>query len=236
MRASATPATVRALMDMNSLVDVRALLPSLNLPTLLVHRTGDQLCPIGGSRWMAGQIAGSTMIELDGADHFVSGNPDQILDAFEPFIAATPKPEHHLALAAVVHASGYSAAAVIDTLVGAGGRLRHAASGDVVVLFDGPATGVRAAQSALLTAAGAGVGLSIAEVTVDGGPVSGPGVDDAVRLGVRAAEGELLVTETAAVLLASVELQLERLDSAVRVRVHAPEFQARLSSAERAGE
>ena len=236
MRASATPATVRALMDMNSLVDVRALLPSLNLPTLLVHRTGDQLCPIGGSRWMAGQIAGSTMIELDGADHFVSGNPDQILDAFEPFIAATPKPEHHLALAAVVHASGYSAATVIDTLVGAGGRLRHAASGDVVVLFDGPATGVRAAQSALLTAAGAGVGLSIAEVTVDGGPVSGPGVDDAVRLGVRAAEGELLVTETAAVLLASVELQLERLDSAVRVRLHAPEFQARLSSAERAGE
>ena len=104
------PATVRALMDMNSLVDVRALLPSLNLPTLLVHRTGDQLCPIGGSRWMAGQIAGSTMIELDGADHFVSGNPDQILDAFEPFIAATPKPEHHLALAAVAHASGYSAA------------------------------------------------------------------------------------------------------------------------------
>ena len=170
---------------------------------------------------MTDQIADATIVELEGADHFVSGNPDQILDAVEPFIAATPKPEHHLALAAVVHASGYTAAEVTKALVGAGGRLRHAASGDVVVLFDGPATGVRAAQTALVTAADAGVGLSIAEVTVDGGPVSGPGVDDAVRLGTLAAAGELLVSETAAVLLASVEIELERLDSAVRVRVPA---------------
>ena len=103
MRASATPATVRALMDMNSLVDVRALLPSLTLPTLVLHRTGDQVCPIEGSRWMAGQIAGATMIELEGDDHFVSGDPDQILDAVEPFITSTPKPPHHMALAAVVH-------------------------------------------------------------------------------------------------------------------------------------
>jgi len=235
MRASATPATVRALMDMNSLVDVRALLPSLNLPTLLVHRTGDQLCPIGGSRWMAGQIAGSTMIELEGYDHFVSGNPDQILDAFEPFIAATPKQEHHLALAAVAHASGLTANDMTNTLVAAGGRLRHAASGDVVVLFDGPATGVRAAQTALLAGAGAGVGLSIAEVPVDGGPVSGPGVDDAVRLGARAAAGELLVTETAAVLLASVDIQLEPLDTAVRVQVPATRDIRRISAGERAG-
>ena len=51
---------------------------------------------------MAEQIPGARLIELDGADHFVSGNPDQILDAIEPFISATPRPEHHLALAAVV--------------------------------------------------------------------------------------------------------------------------------------
>jgi pimeloyl-ACP methyl ester carboxylesterase len=221
MRASATPATVRALMDMNALVDVRALLPTLTLPTLVVHRTGDQVCPVAGSRWMAGQITGSTMIELEGSDHFVSGDPDQILDAIEPFVAATPKPEHRLALAAVVHASGHAAPEVNHALVGAGGRLRHAASGDVVVLFDGPATGVRAAQTALEAAPGAGVGLSIAEVTVDGGPVSGPGVDDAVRLGTGAAPGELLATGTAAVLLASVEVELEQLESAVRVRVPA---------------
>ena len=208
MRASATPATVRALMDMNSLVDVRALLPSLTLPTLVLHRTGDQVCPIEGSHWMAGQIAGATMIELEGDDHFVSGDPDQILDAFEPFITSTPKPPHHMALAAVVHVSGRCAAEVLEALVAAGGRRRYAARGEVVVLFDGPATGVRAVHSALGAAPEAAAGLSIAEVAVDGGPVSGPAVEEAVRLGLVADSGELLVSRTAGVLLASAEVEL----------------------------
>jgi pimeloyl-ACP methyl ester carboxylesterase len=43
MRASATPSTVRALMDMNSLVDVRDVLPAVRVPTLVLHRSGDAL-------------------------------------------------------------------------------------------------------------------------------------------------------------------------------------------------
>jgi hypothetical protein len=212
MRASATPATVRALMDMNSLVDVRALLPSLNVPTLIVQRRGDQLVPLGGSRWMATQIPGAELVEFDGSDHFVSGDPDQILDAFEPFITSTPRPEHRLALAAVVNVTGRGDAEVGRALVESGGRARRAAHGDAVVLFDGPATGVRAAWRALQATPSARAGLAIAEVAVDGGPVSGPGVDEALRLGSAAQPGDLLVSPTAGVLLSSVEVDLAAYD------------------------
>lgn len=209
MRAAATPGTVRALIDMNLLVDVRALLPTLTVPTLLVQRRGDQLSSIEEARWMAGEIPDATLVELEGDDHFVAGNPDQILDAVEPFIRATPTPERHLALAAVVHVAGRAAGDVTQALVEGGGLLRHASTGEVVVLFDGPATGVRAAHLALADARGTGAGMSIAEVAVAGGPVTGPGVREAVALGTRAEGGELIVSATAATLLASALIGLE---------------------------
>ena len=172
---------------------------------------------------MAAQIPDATMIELEGDDHFVSGNPDQILDAFEPFITGTRMPPPHTALAAVVHAGGLAAEDVTHVLVEVGGRRRQAAGGEVVVLFDGPATGVRAARTALRAAPDAGVGLSIAEVAVDGDSVSGWGVDEAVRLGAGAAPGELLVSQTAGVLLGATDVELTASDSfgGGALRVHA---------------
>jgi DNA-binding winged helix-turn-helix (wHTH) protein/pimeloyl-ACP methyl ester carboxylesterase len=56
MRASATPSTVRALMNMNSLVDVRDALPAVRVPTLVLHRDGDALIDVGGSRYLADRI------------------------------------------------------------------------------------------------------------------------------------------------------------------------------------
>src|ERR687891_587847 len=53
MRAAATPSTVRALMDMNSLVDVRDALPAVRVPTLVLHRVGDALVDVGGARYIA---------------------------------------------------------------------------------------------------------------------------------------------------------------------------------------
>ena len=78
----------------------------------------------------------------------------------------------------------------------------------MVVLFDGPATAVRAALSAMDDQPDARLGLAIAEVAVDGGALTGQGVELAVRLGNAAAPGELLVSSTAAVLLASAEVTL----------------------------
>ena len=218
MRAAATPGTIRALMDMNSLVDVRDLLPGIRVPTLVTHRTGDALFDVREAQYIAARIAGSTLLELEGSDHFVSGDPAQLLDAIEPFIAATPRPTHQLALAAVAFPVGRSESAVTRELIEAGGRRRHTASGDIVVLFDGPATAVRAGRAALRKAPEARIGLAIAEVAVDGGPVSDPGVDLALRLGSSAPSGELVVSTTAGVLLASADIDLEpRADGSLRV-------------------
>jgi hypothetical protein len=195
-------------MDMNSLVDVRDLLPSVRVPTLVVHRDEDPMFPVEEGRYLADRIPGARFVALTGADHFVSGDPAQILDAVEPFIRSTPAPMHHLALAAVAHPAGREAPALTDALVAAGGRKRHSAAGDVVVLFDGPATAVRAGRTALAQAPDAALGLAVAEVA-DGGPVAGPGVDLAVRLGAHAAPGELLVTRMATVLLSGSGIDLE---------------------------
>jgi pimeloyl-ACP methyl ester carboxylesterase/DNA-binding winged helix-turn-helix (wHTH) protein len=209
MRAAATPTTVRALLDMNSLVDVRALLPNIRVPTLVVHRRSDAMFDVAEAHYLAEHIPGATLRLLDGVDHFVSGDPGQILDAVQPFIAATPVPAQHRALAAVVFAAGRAASAATRALIDAGGRRRHTAGGDVVVLFDGPATAVRAAEAVLTQGMEVGMGLAIAEVVVDGGPVSGQGVDLAVRRGSAAPPGELVVTPTAAVLLSGSGIDLE---------------------------
>ena len=211
MRAAATPGTIRALMDMNSLVDVRDLLPRIAVPTLVLHRTGDALFSAEEARYLAEHLHDATLVELDGVDHFVAGNPDQILDAIEPFISSTPRPVHDLALAAVAFAAGRDAPTATRELIAAGGRRRHTAAGDIVVLFDGPATGVRAGMTALEAGRDAAIGLSIAEVTVDGGPVSGHEVDLAVALGTAARPGDLVASPTAGVLLSSAAVTLEPL-------------------------
>ena len=209
MRAAATPGTIRALMDMNSLVDVRDLLPTIRVPTLVLHRTGDALFSVEEARYLADRVLGASLQLLEGEDHFVAGNPSQILDEMEPFLSATPTPVHHRALAAVAFPAGRHASRLTHDLVAAGGRRRHTAGGDVVVLFDGPATAVRAGLSAMDDGPEAAIGLSIAEVTVDGGPVTGPGVGLAVQLGRAAEPARLMVTATAAALLSGSGIELE---------------------------
>jgi hypothetical protein len=94
----------------------------------------------------------------------VAGDPDQLLDAFEPFIAGTPRTEHHVGLAAVVAPVETGADDVIHALVTSGGRHRHAASGDQV--------GEEAAPDQLLVSATAAALLT--SVDLDLAP-AGPG-------------------------------------------------------------
>ena len=146
-RAAATPTTVGALMRMNAMVDVRDALPAVRVPTLVVHRRGDRLVRVEEGRYLAQHIAGARLIELDGDDHFVAGEPDQILDPIEAFLADRPRTAvTTLALAAVVALAGPDAAALADHLSDQGGSRRHGVGDRHLVLFDGPATAVRTAQ------------------------------------------------------------------------------------------
>jgi DNA-binding CsgD family transcriptional regulator len=69
-------------------VDVRDVLPSINAPTLILHRTGDRFCPIANGRYLAANIPNAQLVELDGDDHLMwAGDTDVITDAIEAFVS-----------------------------------------------------------------------------------------------------------------------------------------------------
>src|SRR5262249_46349898 len=68
-RFAASPGAARQLLEMNLLVDVRSVLPSISAPTLVMHRTGDYLAPIDAARYTAEHIPGARFVELPGDFH-----------------------------------------------------------------------------------------------------------------------------------------------------------------------
>ncbi|WP_166665518.1 alpha/beta fold hydrolase [Kribbella caucasensis] len=208
MRAAATPSTVRALMDMNSLVDVRETLPAVRVPTLVVHRDGDALTRTEEAKYLAERIPGARLVLMPGDDHFVSGDPDQILDAIEPFLGELAgHTEPALSLAAIAAPAGPGAARLAAGLTVAGGRLRSGPGGRPVVQFDGPATAVRAGLAQL---SGAGrLGIAIAEIPRQDTAVEAYGVQLALDLADNAPPGSLWVSSAVRDLLAGSGVTLE---------------------------
>jgi pimeloyl-ACP methyl ester carboxylesterase len=192
-RAAATPSTVRAIIAMNSLVDVRDALGSIRVPTLVVHRRGDRDSRVEEGRYLADHIGGARFVELPGVDHFVAIDPDQILDPVIQFLAEIdPAPVPPRSLAAVL---------VIDGPVDAARSLTAyraiRTSGDYpVAVYDGPATAIRDVLSVLSGQTRVAFGLNIAEIPRAGTVVDGPGVDQAIGLARRASPGQLLVSRT----------------------------------------
>jgi pimeloyl-ACP methyl ester carboxylesterase len=69
-RAAASPAMARALTDSFAEGDVTDLLAGIRVPTLVLHRDGDRIVPVGVGRWLAERIPGARWVELHGDDHF----------------------------------------------------------------------------------------------------------------------------------------------------------------------
>ncbi len=89
LRSGASPGAVLALTRMNAEIDMRNVLPSIRVPTLILHRTGEYL-PVEGARYVASLIPGAKFVELDGHDHlpFV-GDQDAVLFEIEEFLTGT---------------------------------------------------------------------------------------------------------------------------------------------------
>jgi len=68
-RRSASPGAAAALMRMNTQLDVRDVLPAIQAPTLVLHRTDDQDASVEEGRWIAARIPGATFVELPGDAH-----------------------------------------------------------------------------------------------------------------------------------------------------------------------
>jgi pimeloyl-ACP methyl ester carboxylesterase len=72
---------------------LRYVLPSIRVPTLVLHRTDDACLPAGGGRYVASLIPGAKYVELEGRDHlFFVGDQDAILCEIEEFLTGARDP------------------------------------------------------------------------------------------------------------------------------------------------
>jgi class 3 adenylate cyclase len=105
-RRSASPGALEALQLMNREIDVRHVLPSIQVPTLIIHGTGDTVAPIDGARYMADRIDGARLVEIQGGRQSMAGAElDRGLNEVESFLREIwnsggwdePEPERLLA-------------------------------------------------------------------------------------------------------------------------------------------
>ena len=221
-RAATSPGAARALIEMNSLVDVRDVLGAVRAPTLVLHRRDDIDADVDEGRYLADRIPGARFVELEGTDHFVAVDPDQILDPIEEFVAglASPVPtELSLTTLLAVRVEEHLDAAWVrgllrDVLDEHRGVPAAANGATVLATFDGPGRAVRCALASVERASAANlhlsVGLHTAEIARRGAEVSGDGVAVAVAVADRAPAGEVWVTSTLRDLTAGSGLSFER--------------------------
>jgi pimeloyl-ACP methyl ester carboxylesterase len=208
MRLGASPGAAIALSRMNLEVDVRNILPTIRVPTLVVNRVGDRDAKIGEARYLAAHIPGAILAELPGIDHAPwVGDQDSLFSAIERFLAEPPKDtpamERETVLATIVHLVSdemepASLAAVATEIVQSfKGRIVDSAEG-VNAVFDGPARAVRFADAMLDAALGRDmrVGIQIGELEIGEIDVSGPPVEIVRSLAELAEPGQILATST----------------------------------------
>ena len=88
LRLGASPRMARELLAMNADIDVTDLLPSLGVPTLVVHRRGEGWVRPDNARFLAERIPGARLALVDGVDHWPwVGDAEPVLEAVEQFIA-----------------------------------------------------------------------------------------------------------------------------------------------------
>ena len=222
MRSAASPGAVRAVMQMNREIDVRHVLPSIRVPTLITHRIGDRNISIQQARYMAERIPGARLVELPGDDHMTwFGDIDDILSEVEEFLTGVrPKPEADRVLATILFtdiAGATERAAEMgdqkwshllarhhELIRGELNRFRgreiDTAGDGFFATFDGPARAIICAKAiqSELTKLGLTVriGLHTGECEVMDEKVSGIAVHIGARVVNYAAPGEILVTST----------------------------------------
>jgi DNA-binding CsgD family transcriptional regulator len=88
LRMAASPAMAQQVLRMNMALDIRDVLPRIELPTLVLHRSGDPWIDVGHARYLAAHLPAATYLELPGSDHRPwLGDVDAIADEIEVFLS-----------------------------------------------------------------------------------------------------------------------------------------------------
>jgi pimeloyl-ACP methyl ester carboxylesterase/DNA-binding winged helix-turn-helix (wHTH) protein len=222
LRMGASPGAALALTQMNAEIDVRRVLPTIRVPTLVIHRSEDQCLKVEEGRYVADRIPGARYIELPGRDHlpFV-GDQDTLLDEVEEFLTGvrhTVEPESVLAtvlFTRIVGAKGLAnrlgegrweelshrlLAHIRKEIEWFRGREVDMVGDRPLAMFDGPARAIRCAHAITEYASRLGiemqVGLHTGECEITEGKVGGIGAEIGVQVANKAAPGEVIVSST----------------------------------------
>jgi pimeloyl-ACP methyl ester carboxylesterase/DNA-binding winged helix-turn-helix (wHTH) protein/class 3 adenylate cyclase len=228
LRMGASPGAALGLTRMNAEIDVRHVLPTVRVPTLVLHRTQDRCLRVEEGRYLAGLVPGARWVELPGEDHlpFV-GDQESLLVPIERFLTGLDgRPQADRVLATILCAS------LDETSVGGPGRLAairafqsavareverfrgrslQVTADRVSVLFDGPARAVRCARRLSEAAERLGLRLRAGLHTGECEPMLGEPRGLVVEMGAQLADeaepGTVLVSRTVVDLVAGSGLR-----------------------------
>jgi class 3 adenylate cyclase/esterase/lipase len=230
---SQSPHDAVAFMRMAFEIDVRDVVPTVKVPTLIVHRSDDPVCHVENARWLSRHIAGATYVELPGFDHAPWIEGDDILDEIQEFLTGVREPEEPdrvLATVLFTDIVGSTAQArelgdrrwrdLVDehhTFVRRqldrfrGTEIDTAGDG-FFATFDGPARAIRCARSVVEGVPQLGLqvraGVHTGEVELAGDAVRGIAVHTGARVAALAGAGEVLVSGTVKDLIAGSGIEL----------------------------
>jgi class 3 adenylate cyclase len=232
---SASPGAALALTRMNFEIDIRHVLPTVHVPTLIIHRTDDMAIRVEGSRYMAEQISGARYVELPGGDHLMFvGDQDVILDEVEEFLTGMRHGgDLDTVLATVLFTDIVASterateqgdrrwrelleahyALVRQELVRFRGREVNTTGDGFLATFDGPARAIRCACAISTGVQRLGLqiraGVHTGECQLVEDQVGGIAVHTGARISALAGAGEVLVSSTVKDLVAGSGIQFE---------------------------
>ena len=221
-RAAASPGAALAVMRMNREIDVRAILPSVRVPTLILHRVGERVIDIENARYMARSIPGAKLVELPGIDHMMwVGDIEPLVQEVEEFLTGerhAAEPERVLATVQftdIVQSTERAAtlgdrkwrellqefqSLVRRQLVQFRGREIDTAGDGFLATFDGPARAIRCAAAVRQGARSQGIeiraGVHTGECEIIGDKLGGIAVHIGSRVAGQAEPGEIIVSQT----------------------------------------
>jgi DNA-binding SARP family transcriptional activator/pimeloyl-ACP methyl ester carboxylesterase len=200
-RMSITPSAFLRIVRMVRDIDVRAVLPTIHVPTLVIQRLDDRMTTPCHGRYLASHIPGARYFEQPG-DHslrFVaSGDTDRLLHEIDDFLSAVSRPtQPDRVLTTMLKIE--PALEAHDHVLAHRGRLIQ--RGEVLLAtFDAPGQAIRCAHTIRASSTAAGIepcaGVHTGEVELRRGAIGGLSVDVAAAIAALARPGEILVSRT----------------------------------------